>query len=145
MFSPREEERIFDAVIFLRRWKFNAMIYLPQCRGVKISCCNIIIPWGRNIMARVNILYLNVHPGVRILYNKFTQGCSYYIISPPGGETLGEWKYYLTPDHRQKRVPSWPRNLDFLINCYPPFSGKLGDRSGPYWPQHIILDVYIQF
>ena len=48
-------------------------------------------------MARVNILYLNVHPGVLILYNKFTRGCSYYIISPPGSETLGEWKYYLTP------------------------------------------------
>ena len=80
----------------LRRWKFNAMIYLPQCRGVKISCCNTITPWGRNIMARVNILYLNVHPGVLILYNKFTQGCSYYITSPPGSETLGECKYYLT-------------------------------------------------
>ena len=52
-------------------------------------------------MARVNILYLNVHPGVLILYNKFTQGCSYYIISPPGSETLGECKY-LTPVFKGK-------------------------------------------
>ena len=48
-------------------------------------------------MDRVNILHLNVHPGVLILYNEFTRGCSYYIISPPGSETLGECKYYLTP------------------------------------------------
>ena len=48
------------------------------------------------------------------------------------------------PDYRQKKVSSWPRHL-ILINCYPQFSGKLGDRSMPYWPQHIILDVYIQF
>ena len=30
-------------------------------------------------------------------------------------------------------------------HCYPQFSGKLFDRSESYWPQHIILDVYIQF
>ena len=48
------------------------------------------------------------------------------------------------PDYIQKKVASWPRHI-FLINCYPQFSGKLGERSEPYWPQHIILDVYIQF
>ena len=48
------------------------------------------------------------------------------------------------PDYRQKKVSRWLYYL-ILINCYPQFSGKLGDRSEPYWPQHIILDVYIQF
>ena len=57
------------------------MINLPQCRGLKISCCNIFTPWGRNIMARVNILYLNVRPWVLILYNKFTRGCSYWRVN----------------------------------------------------------------
>ena len=48
------------------------------------------------------------------------------------------------PDYRQKKVSRWPRHL-ILINCYPQFSGKLVNISVPYWPQHIILDVYIQF
>ena len=123
IFSPPEEEWIFD-VIFLRWWKFNSIIYLPQSREVKISCCDIITPWSRNMMARVNILRLNIHPGVFILYNEFTRGCSYYIISPPGSETLGECKYYLTPamyrSVGQTSYPTLPRDSPsqngYLVN-----------------------------
>ena len=90
-------------------------IFTPMW-GVKISCCNIITPLGRNIMARVNILYLNIHPGVLILYNKFTLGCSYYITSPPGSETLGEWKYYLTPARTLLTLhPSSPPTVLYLF------------------------------
>ena len=46
-FSPKGGGLIFDTIIFylqVKRWKFDAIIYSPLCKGVKISCCNIITP-----------------------------------------------------------------------------------------------------
>ena len=77
----------------------------------------------------------------RLIFNGFFSRNLYEVLLIiPSATFRSVW----VPDYRQKKVSSWPYHL-ILINCYPQFSDKLGDRSESYWPQHIILDVYIQF
>ena len=83
----------------------------------------------------------NFWPKIEVIYGGFFSRNLYLVVLIIPSATFRSIR---APDYRQKRISSWPRHL-ILINCYPQFSGKLGDRSEPYWPQHIILDVYIQF
>ena len=101
-------ECIFDTTIFLphgtganmwckifslqiRRWKFDAIIHLPLCKGVTISCYNIITPRGRKFIAGVNISQLYFHPGVVILWGwrlNLTPARTSPTLHPPSPPTV---------------------------------------------------------
>ena len=70
----------------------------------------------------------------------FSRNLYYVVLIIP----LATFRSVWVTDYRQKKVSSLPRHL-ILIKCYPQFSGQLVDMSESYWPQQIILDVYIQF